>query len=82
MSSWNISAPVLTDEDRAQITQPGGLNPGGIEPTDYAQASFVALQSQSHIYGGTVPPEIVAERRRRNRVARRSRRINRRAAKR
>lgn len=30
-----------------------------------------------HVYGGTVDPEVVATRRRRNRVARRSRRINR-----
>lgn len=30
-----------------------------------------------HVYGGTVPPEVVARRRARNRVARKSRRINR-----
>lgn len=82
MSTWAITAPALTDEERDQVVCSGGLNPGAAEPTDYAQAVFVGLQQQSHIYAGTVPPEVVADRRRRNKVARRSRRINRRAAKR
>lgn len=82
MSTWSITAPTLTDEERDQVTRPGGFNPDAVEPTDYARSVFQGLQLQSHIYGGTVPPEVVADRRRRNRVARRSRRINRQAAKR
>lgn len=38
------------------------------------QALFFALQSQAHIYGGTVDPAVVAARRGRNRAARASRR--------
>lgn len=39
--------------------------------------TLMALQRQPHIYGGTVRPETVAKRRTANRVARRSRRVNR-----
>lgn len=41
---------------------------------------FLALQ-QKHVYGGTVPYEVVQKRRAKNRVARKSRRVNRLRAK-
>jgi hypothetical protein len=41
-----------------------------------AQVVLGALQ-RKHVYGGTVPPEIVAKRRAANKRARASRRINR-----
>ena len=80
MTGWKITAPVLTDQERAQAIQPGGLTSGTTELSAAARAVFAALQSKAHIYAGTVPPAVVDERRRRNRVARRSRRINRLAA--
>lgn len=46
------------------------------EPTRFEKAVLRGLQFK-HVYGGTVPPAVVAERRARNRMARRSRRINR-----
>lgn len=46
--------------------------------TDYARAILAGLQSKP-IYEGTVDPVTIAERRARNKVARRSRRINRKA---
>lgn len=79
MNGWKITAPLLSDDERDQVIKPGGLS-GAAEPTDYARAVLVGLQSQAHIYAGTVPPEVIAERRRRNRQARKSRRINRRRA--
>lgn len=36
---------------------------------------------RKHVYGGTVPEKEIARRRRRNRVARRQRKLNRRAGK-
>jgi len=47
-----------------------------------ARQVLYALQFQSHIYAGTVPQAEIERRRQRNKVARRSRRINRLAAKR
>lgn len=44
--------------------------------THLGEATFFALQGQRHIYGGTVPPEVVAKRRAKNRHARRQRRGN------
>ncbi|MDG3012417.1 hypothetical protein G4X40_19950 [Rhodococcus sp. D2-41] len=41
------------------------------------RTALLSLQQQAHIYGGTVPAATVAERRRRNKAARKSRRINR-----
>lgn len=46
------------------------------EPTRFEKAVLRGLQFK-HVYAGTVPPAVVAERRARNRAARRSRRINR-----
>ncbi len=37
---------------------------------------FFALQSQAHIYGGTVPTAVIAQRRKKNREARAARRGN------
>lgn len=48
------------------------------EPTSFEKAILLGLQGKRHVYAGTVPEGEVAVRRRRNRVARRSRRINRR----
>ncbi|MGB0971443.1 MAG: hypothetical protein ACPGVG_10820 [Mycobacterium sp.] len=57
------------------------VSPEHREPSDYERAILYGLQFKS-TYQGTVDPVTVAERRRRNRCARRSRRINRRAAER
>lgn len=38
---------------------------------------LMGLQYKPHVYAGTVPPETVAKRRAKNRVARVSRRVNR-----
>lgn len=46
------------------------------EPTEFEKAVLHGLQFK-HVYQGTVPEEVVADRRRRNRMARKSRRINR-----
>ncbi|AVD98071.1 hypothetical protein FDH94_gp33 [Mycobacterium phage Jebeks] len=51
------------------------------EASLYSLAILHGLQDK-HFYAGTVPAATVAERRRRNKVARRSRRINRLAARR
>ncbi|UVT30937.1 hypothetical protein SEA_LANGERAK_33 [Mycobacterium phage Langerak] len=51
------------------------------ETTLYSLAILKGLQDKP-TYAGTVPAAVVAERRRRNKVARRSRRINRLAARR
>lgn len=91
--SWRISGPLLTDEERRISTQePGGLSGQRVDTTQLlgkvtgdrkvtVNPMLVALQGK-HIYAGTVPPEVVEKRRQRNRVARRSRRINRLAAQR
>lgn len=75
MSSWKISAPFFdnTDEFDDYVH-----NEKGATPTSFGM--LAALQGLSHIYAGTVDPAVVAHRRRRNKVARRSRRINRLAA--
>ena len=51
--------------------------------TPQAKASRAGLRALSfkHVYAGTVPAEVVAKRRAANKVARRSRRINRQRAK-
>lgn len=53
-----------------------------IEQNPNVTGMFGAVQRLSHVYGGTVDPVTIAHRRRRNKAARRSRRINRLAAKR
>lgn len=47
------------------------------EPTNYDRAILRGLQQLRHVYQGTVDPAVVAHRRRRNKAARRSRRLNR-----
>lgn len=48
--------------------------------TQYQRALLFALNNdgRKHIYAGTVPARVVAQRRAKNRMARRSRRANRR----
>lgn len=92
MKGIRISAPFLSDEERKEAATgytgpaadtgkllgkftPGGPRRIGVDPM------FAALQMK-HIYGGTVDPVVVAHRRKRNKAARRSRRINRLVAKR
>ena len=68
--SWRISAPYFGEDhsfsDFIERTKHR-------EVSAAAESVFMALQRQSHIYGGTVPPEVVARRRARNRAARRAR---------
>lgn len=48
------------------------------ETTEYQVAILVALtKTGKHVYAGTVPAHVKAKRRAKNRVARESRRINR-----
>lgn len=90
--SFRITAPTLTDEERHQVTQAGGLS-GQVVDTEklvgewnprerkFGVAPILhGLQSKSMYLG--VDPAVVAERRRRNKQARKSRRANRKAAKR
>lgn len=71
MPSYRVEAPYFQDQDEfdehveRMKTQPG--------PSPSAWAIFQGLQSQAHIYGGTVDPVTFAERRKRNRHARRAR---------
>jgi hypothetical protein len=76
---WRISGPFLSDAEREQVVQPGGLSKGMREPTAYERETLFGLQLKSQIYGGTVDPVTVAHRRARNKAARKSRRHNRRA---
>lgn len=52
------------------------IDDGYRPPTEFEKAVLHGLQSK-HVYEGTVPDGVVEERRRRNKVARKSRRINR-----
>lgn len=52
------------------------------EPFALSAGILFALQSARHVYGGTVPEEVVAQRRAKNRDARRARRGNTRALRR
>lgn len=49
------------------------------DPTSYELAILTGLQRQPHVYGGTVPAGVVADRRARNKRARAARRITRKA---
>lgn len=75
-AGWNITGPYLTDAEAEQATSAGGFG-GILEPTEYQRAILLGLQLKPHVYGGTVDPETVAARRRRNKTARKSRRTNR-----
>lgn len=53
------------------------LKSSGDEPSTYSVALLLGLgAADKHVYGGTVPDRVKQNRRRRNRAARRSRRIN------
>lgn len=74
---WRISAPWFYSPEafrKYSEEEPGASS------TEFGM--LLALQQLPHIYQGTVDPAVVAHRRRRNRAARRSRRINRLAARR
>ncbi|WP_285189886.1 hypothetical protein [Rhodococcus sp. MEB041] len=49
------------------------------DPSSYELAILSGLQRQPHVYGGTVPPGVVADRRARNKRARAARRTARKA---
>lgn len=49
------------------------------ESAEFSKGVFFGLQLKSHVYGGTVPPEVVEQRRAKNRHARRARAGNTRA---
>ncbi|GAB2906777.1 hypothetical protein GCM10027047_01250 [Rhodococcus aerolatus] len=70
----------MRDPDATQqqddLSRPAAVRP----PTAYERMILAGLQARQ-VYGGTVDPVTVAERRARNRVARASRRINRRRSK-
>ena len=76
-AGWNITAPFLDDEQRAQAAAPGGLSDGA-DPGDTARAVLLGLQRLSHVYPGTVDRDVVAARRAKNKAARKARRITRR----
>lgn len=87
--SWKITGPYLTDEERKQALSPGGLSGQDVDLSKLlgkpalqtgervfkVDPMFAALQTM-HLYAGTVPPEVVARRRAKNRHARRARRGN------
>lgn len=77
MPGYRISAPFFDSKDDFDDYVE---NEKGATPTSFGM--LAALQGLPHIYAGTVDPAVVAHRRARNKVARRSRRINRLAAKR
>jgi hypothetical protein len=69
-----------TEAEAEPLTYPGGHEPSGVrEATAYERAILGALQ-QKPVYEGTVAADVIAARRRRNKLARRARRANRAAA--
>lgn len=77
MSSWKITPPFFENtEEFNDFVE----NEKGDTPQRFGM--LMALQGMPHVYAGTVDPATVAQRRRRNKAARLSRRINRLAAKR
>ncbi|MCV7358518.1 hypothetical protein [Mycolicibacterium fluoranthenivorans] len=87
MKSIRVQGPFLSDAER-KAAATGYTGPaadtskllGKWEPAEGRKFRpspiFAALQGK-HIYAGTVDPAVVAHRRKRNKAARRSRRINR-----
>lgn len=88
--SFRITAPFLSDEERAQVSKPGGLSAGMRQTTEYELAILLGLQDKpvfpgvvAHETRGRHPSDVTVYRNRlRNRAARRSRRLNRLAAQR
>lgn len=80
MPGYRIAPPALSDEELAVFREE--RTEEQLEDRRRAFPLLVALQQQSHIYAGTVDPVTIAERRRRNKQARKSRRINRKRARR
>ena len=78
MTGWQISAPQLSDDEADQAVAAGGLS-GGADPGNTAVGILAGLQ-RIPVYGGTVDPNVKADRRRRNKLARKARRNNRRAS--
>ena len=89
MKGYRVSAPYLTDEERAAFI--AGPAPDYREPTEYEQHILAGLQLKPHVYQGPVDAnalgggrrltvEKIARRRRRNRAARATRAAQRKAA--
>ena len=74
MSAGEVTVPDPLDQDVLDVIY--GPGSGRREPTKYDFAIAAGLQ-RMHLYEGTVPPAVVAERRRKNKLARAARRINR-----
>lgn len=92
MKSYKISAPHLSDAER-KAAATGYTGPaadtskllGKWDPSEgrtFKPSPIFAALQMKHIYAGTVDPAVVAHRRKRNKAARKSRRINRLAAQR
>lgn len=69
-----LNEPPAVDQEVLDVIY--GPGSGKRAPTKYDIAIMVGLQRMS-LYQGTVPPGVVAERRRKNKLARAARRINR-----
>ena len=72
----SITGPFLTDDEAAQAVSPGGF--GAPDPSTSELGVLLGLQQQASMYYGTVDPAVVAQRRRRNKAARKARRAARR----
>lgn len=86
--AFRITAPSLTDDERAQSVKPGGLSGQIVDTTPLlgpltrerkfkAPASLHGINMLPTLYGDTVDPAVKEERRQKNRQARKSRRANR-----
>lgn len=86
MKSFRITAPFLSDEERREAATGYDGPPadtsrllGAWDPTQRkftADPALAGLQAK-HVYGGTTEPTVKAQRRKRNKAARRSRKANR-----
>jgi hypothetical protein len=73
---FTISAPHLSEDEAAQALAPGGF--GDTDPGDTARGILLGLQ-RLPMYGGTVDHQTIAKRRKDNKAAAKSRKINRRS---
>jgi hypothetical protein len=78
MPGYRVEAPYFSDEEFTEHVERMKAQP---DPSTTDKGMFLGLQQMPTMYGGTVDPGVVAERRRKNKQARKSRKINRRAAK-